>query len=190
MRKLTATTACLVVTTFLCGRALSAPAKPPATTVAQVLDREWTRLEGELIPAAEAMPESKFEFAPTQGEFKGVRTFAQELKHVAYTNVAFLGALLGEKSEYPKEKNGPDALKSKAEIVKYLKDSFAMGHRAMSSLSESTLTERVQMSGAPGPTRLGAANLAVWHSYDHYGQIVEYLRMNGIIPPASRNPHP
>src|SRR4051812_11066639 len=110
--------ACFVAMTFLCGRALSAPekppAKPPATTVAQLLDREWTRLEGELVPAAEAMPESQFDFSPTLGEFKGVRTFAQQVKHVAYTNFKFFAALLGEKSEYPKEANGPAALKSKA----------------------------------------------------------------------------
>jgi hypothetical protein len=59
----------------------------------------------------------------------------------------------------------------------------------MATLSDANLTERIiGPDGKPGPTRLGAASLTVWHSFDHYGQMVEYLRMNGIVPPASRNP--
>lgn len=177
----------------------AAPAKPaaapdqppPKLTVAQIMDRQLTNLENDFVPAAEAMPDDKFNFAPTQGEFKGVRTFALQVKHVATTNFVLFAGLLGEKlpaNVDPKQDNGPDKMTSKADIIKYLKDSFAMGHRAMNTLSEANLTERVAgPDGKPGPTRLGAASLTVWHSFDHYGQMVEYLRMNGIVPPASRN---
>lgn len=206
MRHLTATL-CLSLATVVVGPAWSAPNKPaapparpaapsdqppPKLTVAQILDRQLTALEKEFVPAAEAMPDDKFGFAPTQGEFKGVRTFALQIKHVAQTNFVLFSGLLGEKLPAgvdPKDDNGPDKLTSKAEILKFLKDSFALGHRAMATLSEANLTERViGPDGKPGPTRLGAASLTVWHSFDHYGQMVEYLRMNGVVPPASRNP--
>jgi hypothetical protein len=172
--------------------AAAKPAVPEKLTVAQIMDRQLSALENDIVPAAEAMPEDKFNFAPTQGEFKGVRTFALQIKHVAHTNLLFYAMLLGEKlpaNVDPKEDNGPDKMTSRADILKYLKDSFAMGHRAMKTLSEANLTERLKdPSGGnnPGPTRLGAASLTVWHSFDHYGQMVEYLRMNGIVPPASR----
>jgi hypothetical protein len=170
------------------------PAKPaeppPKLTVAQIMDRQLSNLEREFVPAVEAMPDSKFNFAPTQGEFKGVRTFALQAKHVAQTNTVIFSGLLGEKLPVnidPKSEDGPAALTSKADVVKFVKDSFALGHRAMATLSEATLTERItDPEGKPGPTRLGAASLTLWHSFDHYGQMVEYLRMNGIVPPASR----
>jgi uncharacterized damage-inducible protein DinB len=183
----TVATACFVALVLTAARASSQPAKPPAT-VAEEMDHTLSSLERELVPAAEAMPETKYDFAPTQGEFAGVRSFALQVKHVAHTNFMFFSSLLGEKPPAnvdPKEENGPEKMKAKAEIVKYLKDSFALGHRAMNSLTASNLTAPLR----PGSTwtRLAAANLTVWHSYDHYGQMVEYLRMNGIIPPASRN---
>ena len=204
MRHLIATS-CLCLATLAVGQAWSAPSKPaaparpapsdqppPKLTIAQIMDRQLTSLEKEFVSAAEAMPDGKFNFAPTSGEFKGVRTFALEVKHVAHTNTLIFSMLLGEKlppGEDPNQENGPDKMTSKADILKYLKDSFAMGHRAMNRLTEANLTERVTgPDGKPGPTRLGAANLTVWHSFDHYGQMVEYLRMNGIVPPASRNP--
>ena len=171
-----------------------APEQPPRFTVAQIMDRQLTALEKELVPAAEAMPDDKFGFAPTQGEFKGVRTFALQIKHIAHTNFVEFANLLGEKlpaNVDPKEDNGPDKMTAKADVLKYLRDSFAMGHRAMATLTEANLTERLpNLYGGtgPGPSRLGAASLTLWHSFDHYGQMVEYLRMNGIVPPASRNP--
>lgn len=207
MRHLIATL-CLGLATIAAavGQAWSAPNKPaapakpapapdqppPKLTVAQIMDRQLTNLEKEFVSAADAMPDGKFGFAPTQGEFKDVRTFALQIKHVAHTNFEMFAMLLGEKlpaNVDPKEDNGPDKMTSKADVLKYLKDSFAMGHRAMATLSDANLTERVTGSdGKPGPTRLGAASLTLWHSFDHYGQMVEYLRMNGIVPPASRNP--
>src|SRR5262249_47705981 len=102
------------------------PAVPEKLTVAQIMDRQLTTLENDFVPAAEAMPEDKFNFAPTQGEFKTVRTFALEIKHVAHTNLMLFSMLLGEKlpaNVDPKEDNGPEAMTSKADIIKYLKDS-------------------------------------------------------------------
>lgn len=157
-------------------------------TIAQVLEQSVTGVEHEFVPAAEAMPEDKYAFAPTNGEFKGVRTFAEQAKHVAAVNYLVGAAILGEKP--PVElggESGPDAIKSKAEIVKFLKDSFTYVHRAVGSVNEGNLLTPVKSPFGEGMvTRLGLSTLIVGHCFDHYGQMVEYLRMNGIVPPASR----
>ena len=162
--------------------------KEELRTVTQILDRTIHNTEEEFIPAAEAMPEDKFGFAPTNGEFKGVRTYAQQLKHVAAVNYELAAAILEEKA--PMDINGeagPASITSKADIIKYLKDSFAYVHKAIATINEGNLTATVRSPFGEGKvTRLGLACSVSWHAYDHYGQMVEYLRMNGIIPPASR----
>ena len=164
----------------------SAPVTAP--NVSGVLNRQLGGVESEIVPAAEAMPEDKFSFAPTSGEFKGVRSFAQQLKHVAATNFLIGASILQEKSPADMGKgDGPEAMTSKAEIVKYLKDSFDYGHKALAAVNEKNLTELIPSPfGHNKITRLGLSVLIVSHTFDHYGQIVEYLRMNGIVPPASR----
>jgi len=174
----------------VCVPVLVAQQQPPSppTTVSGILDRGLGNMEREFVPAAEAMPDDKFDFAPTNGEFKGVRTFALQVRHVAAANYQIAAAMLGEKPPAGWEAdNGPEAIKSKAEIVKYLKDSIAYARKAFATVSEKNLTGQVQSPLGPGKaTRLGLANSLVSHAFDHYGQMVEYLRMNGIIPPASR----
>jgi DinB superfamily len=162
------------------------PAEP--RTVSQVLEHSVTSVEHEFVPAAEAMPEDKYAFAPTSGEFKGVRTFAQQVKHVASVNYMLAAGILGEKPPVdPMGENGPDSIKSKADIIKYLKDSFAYLHKAVESINEGNLVIPTKDPfGEGNATRLGMAVGAVAHPFDHYGQMVEYLRLNGIVPPASR----
>ena len=157
-------------------------------TVAQVLDRTVTNLERDFVPAAEAMPEDKYGFAPTEGEFKGVRNFGQQIKHVAAVNYELGAALLQEKP--PTDVNdeaGPASTTTKADILKYLHDSFVYVHKAIETINEKNLVETVKSPFGEGSvTRLGLATSVAWHGFDHYGQMVEYLRMNGIVPPASR----
>jgi hypothetical protein len=172
------------------GAAQAQDAKPTEHhSIAQVLDHSVAGVEGEFVPAAEAMPEEKYSFAPTSGEFKGVRTFAQQAKHVAAVNYLVGASILEEKP--PVElgsENGPDAIKTKADIVKFLKDSFAYVHRAVRSINEGNLLSPIKSPFGEGMvTRLGMATLIVGHCFDHYGQIVEYLRMNNLVPPASRS---
>jgi uncharacterized damage-inducible protein DinB len=145
-------------------------------------------VEGEFVPAADAMPEDKYSFAPTNGEFKGVRTFAQQVKHVAAVNYLIGAAILEEKPPVdPGGENGPDSVKTKADIVKFLKESFAYAHKAVTSINDGNLLSSIKSPFGQGTTtRLGMATLIVGHCFDHYGQMVEYLRMNGIVPPASR----
>jgi hypothetical protein len=136
------------------------------------------------------MPEDKYNFTPASlnipnAAFKDVRTFALLIKHTAAANYFFWGAVSGEKPpESIKGPNGPDELKTKAEIVQFLKDSFAAGHRAAKMLTPENAFEQVQFLQFKGP-RLYMATNAVIHCADEYGQMVEYLRMNGIVPPAS-----
>ena len=165
----------------------------PAPTFASMVDRQVSAIEKQFVEAAEAMPEDKFNFSPEslniQGsDYKGVRTFALEVKHVATANYAFWTGLTGDKMpEGIKGPNGPEELKTKAEIVKFLKDSFAYVHKAIASMNEQNATESLKSPwGQNTITRLGITTLTVAHIFDHYGQMVVYLRHNGIVPPASK----
>ena len=165
-----------------------AQAAAPAATAGQALDGYIKGVEGEFVPAADAMPEDKYSFAPTAGEFKGVRTFAQQVKHVAAVNYIIAAAILGEKPPVDTSgESGPDSIKTKADIMKFLKDSFAYVHKAVPSIGEKNALELAKSPfGEDKVTRLEMAAWIPGHCFDHYGQMVEYLRMNGIIPPASR----
>jgi len=176
----------LLASTGLCQAQDAKPADHH--TVAQVLDRSVTGVENEFVPAADAMPEDKYSFVPTNGEFKGVRSFAQQAKHVAAVNFMVGGAILEEKPPIDLGgENGPDSVKTKADIVKFLKDSFAYVHKAVGTINDGNLLSPIKSPFGEGmTTRLGMATLIVGHCFDHYGQMVEYLRMNSIVPPASR----
>jgi len=162
--------------------------KEERRSVAEVLNRTVKNLEEDFVPAADAMPEDKYDFAPTGGEFKGVRTFAQQVKHVAAVNYELGAAILTEKP--PADiggEAGPASVTSKADILKYLKDSFAYVHKALDTINDKNLVEPVRSPFGEGSvSRLGLATSVSWHGFDHYGQMVVYLRMNGIVPPASR----
>src|ERR1700731_5168847 len=94
-------------------------------TVTMVLDRLTSNIEHEFVAAADAMPEEKYSFAPTNGEFKGVRTFAEQVKHVAAVNYIFGAAILSEKVPVDVgDESGPASGKTKSEVMKYLKESF------------------------------------------------------------------
>ena len=170
----------------------TAPSGSP-TSIAGVLNARLKGIESEFVSAADAMPEDKYSYAPTNGEFKGVRTFAQQVRHVAATNWEVGAGLLREKppvdTQGPND-NGPEAIKTKADIMKYLKDSFAYAHKAIDQITPENAVAQINSpfdpTGKAKATRLGMAVLLVGHGFDHYGQMVEYLRSNGIIPPASR----
>lgn len=183
------TALCMLFVITTATLALSQAAAPTKFTFASVLDQRLSQTEKTVVPAAEAMPDDKYEFAPAQGEFKGVRTFGAEVKHMAVANYALGAGILGEKlpAEAGKGPNGPDNIKSKAEIVKFLNDSFVYAHKAINTINETNVLEPVKSPfGSNMTTRLSLAIGIISHPYDHYGQMVEYLRMNNIVPPASR----
>ena len=171
------------------GTAALAVEPQPPPTIASTVDHQISAIEKQVVEAAEAMPEDKFNFSPEGlnipgSDYKGVRTFAVQVKHVAASNYVLWAALTGDVlPEDWKGGNGPESLKTKADILKFLKDSFALGHRAAATL---TTENMLQTSEHCKSSRLHLATFAVEHAFDHYGQMVEYLRMNGIVPPASR----
>jgi uncharacterized damage-inducible protein DinB len=163
----------------------------PRSPFAAAIDAEITSQEQQFVDAAEAMPPAKFDFSPESlnlpgSELKGVRTFAMQVKHVAADNFAIWAPLTGE-AEPPglNAPNGPVEMKSRAEILKFLKDSFAYAHKASGALTSENALEQVEFRGSK-VTRISLIVLGLTHVSDHYGQMVEYLRMSGVVPPASR----
>lgn len=170
--------------------AATAPTQQAPVTVASVVDREISSVEQQILNVADAMPEDKLSFSPEGlnirgSDYKGVRSFAVQLKHVAASNYYIWSPLTGDKlpEGLGDDGNGPHDLKTKAGIILFLKGSFALGHKAAASLTTENLSQVPEGSKS---TRLYLAEFGVAHAYNHYGQMVEYLRMNGIVPPASR----
>jgi hypothetical protein len=193
----------LAILTFAVGAFAQGGAKPaapaaspaaspaPPATFASLVDKQVSQYEKNVVEAAEAMPADKFDFSPASlnipgAAYKDVRTFAQLIKHTAAANYRLWTNITGEKMpENIKGPNGPDELKTKAEIIQFLKDSFAVGHRAAKTITAQNALEEIQWFRGTAP-RLFVASAVVIHAADEYGQMVEYLRMNGVVPPASR----
>jgi DinB superfamily len=161
----------------------------PAPTVASVVDGDINAVEKQVVDAANAMPEDKFNFTPESlsipaSNYKGVRSFAVQVKHIAASNWFIWSPLTGDKlPEGLNDGNGPANLQTKADIIKFLRDSFALGHKAAATLTAENMLQSPANSKSP---RLHLAEFGVAHAYDHYGQMLQHLRMNGIVPPASR----
>jgi uncharacterized damage-inducible protein DinB len=143
-----------------------------------------------ILSAADAMPADKYGFAPTDGEFKGVRTFGQMVKHLSATNYILAAAALGE--EPPADAGdelGPEAVRTKDEILRYLKGSFTYLDKAIEDIGQKSTPVKsspISPLKSTEATRLALVVESLVHAFDHYGQMVEYLRMNGVVPPASR----
>jgi len=155
---------------------------PMAATVAQ-----WfTMIERSFVSLADAMPAEQYGFKPTNGEFTDVRTFGEQVKHVACANFAFFNEI--EKKEPPSrcDSGGPSPAKTKAELMTYLRESFGYAQSLLRTMTPANALEPAGGRYGGESTRLGLTTMAVWHTSDHYGQLVVYLRMNGIVPPASR----
>jgi uncharacterized damage-inducible protein DinB len=169
--------ATLAVTTLLIAPAFAAPASP-----AEVYGKLFSGQAEEVISAAEAMPADKYNFAPTDGEFKGVRTFAGQVAHIAEAQYFFFGGF-GIKPTVDSEAIAK--LTNKEEVVKALKDSYAFAQQAVKTITPGNAFDKIAAVDGTD-TRASIAALCLAHTNDHYGQMVVYLRLNGIIPPASR----
>ena len=148
----------------------------------------WTLryTQGQFLSVAEAMPEDHYAFIPTQGNFDGVRSFAEQVKHVACGNIAFFNQIEGKTPPEHCERGGPAPVRTKPELLKYLRDSFEYGNRVLATITAENALARVEGPYAGPNTRLGMAVTAVWHVADHYGQLALYLRMNGSVPPPTQ----
>jgi hypothetical protein len=182
----------LLLVFVLTGVVFAQDVKPkPNRTNTQILSFILDFQQKRIIDVAEAMPAEKYEFVPTTGEFKGVRTFAEQLKHIAADNYLLGAAILGKNppGDVNDDERGSASAKTKPQIIVYLKASFAYMHRAVSAIDDAKNpipTPRISPWPDGTATRLGVAIEDCVHTWDPYGQLVEYLRMNSIVPPASR----
>jgi len=190
------TTCCLLgLGSLIAAAQMGSPAKAPEigtiATPAVAFDSQLSVIEGEMMSAVKAMPADKFNFAPSQAifvpgqktEFATVRTFAQQATHVAEANYFFYSIVSGLKPDV--DVKGVEKLTKKEDVVAALAGSFAFAHKAIATLTAANAFEVVK-SPEPGfQTRATLAAFGIAHGFDHYGQLVEYLRMNGIVPPAS-----
>lgn len=143
-------------------------------------------VEGEFLGVAEAMPEEKYDFVPTTGEFDDARTFREQVKHVACVQFALFNEFEGKQPPPLCEKGGPSSAKTQTELIQYLKESFDYSNSALSRLTVANSLDRVEGRYAAPTTKMGISVASIWHVTDHYGQLVEYLRMNGIVPPVTQ----
>jgi hypothetical protein len=175
------------------GNSGSASAPAPGTIVAPsaAIDLQLSMIEGEMMGAVKAMPAEKFGFAPSQvifvpgqkTEFATVRTFAEQATHVAEANYFFYNGVSGLKPDV--DPRGILKLTKKDDVVAALAGSFAYAHKAIATLTPANSFEVLKFEEPGLWTRATLASFGVAHAFDHYGQMVEYLRMNGIVPPAS-----
>jgi uncharacterized damage-inducible protein DinB len=186
---------CAFVILLAYGGAVLAQANkmPQQRTIAEALDSWISRVETLVVAGADAMPADKYSFAPptTIGDFAGVRTFAQQVKHLSANNYRMAALILSQKPTADQEnETGPDSVRTKSEIMEYLKGSFTTLHRAVATIDAQNAVQPVPTPSDWQKTRLSFAVDVVAHDMNHFGQMVEYLRMNGIIPPESRPQKP
>jgi len=158
-----------------------------ADRVSDMYGKQVDILENDLVRLVEAMPAGKFDFRPSQGAFSDVRTFGEQVKHTATMIYMTAAIVLQEKSPYGpgKNDNGPDDVQGKEAILAYLKGSIAYARKAMASLTEANQLDPLRTYFG-SQTRVEVAAGVTYHSYNHYGQMVVYARMNGVVPPASQ----
>jgi hypothetical protein len=165
------------------GSALAGAAYADAVT--DIYDGQIRTIEREILGLAQKMPADKYDFAPTNGTYTGVRTFGLQVRHIATILYLVSASVLNEKApvEMDADENGPATLKTKDQIVEYFKGAVAYSHKAMGSLTQKNMMDQVKAWNGQGMApRLAAAAFAAWHSFDHYGQMVVYARANGVVP--------
>ena len=144
-------------------------------------------IERSFVALADAMPAETYGFRPTEGEFQSVRTFGEQVKHVACANFAFFNEVESKEPPAHCDTGGPSPATTKAELMTYLRQSFEYGRSVLESMTAENALDATTGPYGGESTRLALTSLAIWHASDHYGQLVVYLRLNGIIPPASRS---
>jgi uncharacterized damage-inducible protein DinB len=165
------------------------PAQQPVSLV-PAIERQFNKIESDILNTAEAMPEDKFFFTPESlsipnANFKGVRTFAGQIMHLATDNILIWSALTGDSVRADiTDVNGPSGIRTRDGIIEYLKSSFEVGREAISTLTDKNAMERIDFRGRK-LTRLDLAFYALTHANEHYGQMAVYLRMCGVVPPPT-----
>lgn len=168
--------------------ATDAASQTSLNPTAASLAPRFTMIERSFVALAEAMPAEAYGFKPTDGAFEQARTFAEQVKHVACANFAFFNEVEGTTPPADCASGGPSPATTKDELVAYLRDSFGYAGRVIRATTAENVLQPTSGPYGGQSNRLALITLAVWHASDHYGQLVVYLRMNGVVPPASRPP--
>lgn len=157
---------------------LTAPvfAQAPSNPISADLKASWTQIKGYVARSAEKMPEENYAFKPAPE----VRSYGQLIAHIADANYMICGAAKGEQKSMGIEKSKT----SKADLVAALGDSVAYCDSAYDALTDASAAEMVRMFGRER-TRMAALQLNVAHDFEHYGNLVTYMRIKGIVPPSS-----
>ena len=155
--------------------------KPAASPSQAVLD-QWNDIGRKLIAMAEDFPEDKYEYKPKPEQ----RSFREQLLHASDSNYFFTNPAMGQKMP-TEEDPSKNKLKSKSEVVALVKKSFADGAAAIKAKGDSGMSETIVDPYGNRQVRLGdLAYELIEHSGEHYGQLVVYYRVNGLVPPESR----
>jgi len=168
-----------LVLTALVATVLNTPVAAQASPLSTEVKRDYLAVRNYFLRAAEEMPETLYTFRPTPA----VRTFAQQVAHVADDQYNLCAPARGEvrKAAYTAIE---DSLSTKPALLPALKDAFAYCDTAYEALTDATGT--LPTGGAMGRTRFGYLNWNMWHTWEHYGNVVVYLRLNGLVPPSSQ----
>src|SRR5438132_7250341 len=168
------------------GAAIAQPPDAARAALGRIVDLWVTKTEQIVVPAADALPERAYRFTPTAGEFAGVRSFAEQVSHLAAANYQLAARVLGEEPPAgTMNETAPASVKTKAQVMDYLRGSFQLLHRAASGITVQNAEDPI-VTGKETQSGVGLIIDALVHAQNHYGQMVEYLRMNHIVPPASR----
>jgi hypothetical protein len=165
--------------------------KTQSPPFSSLIDRLFSKVESDILTTAEAMPEGRFDFTPDSlhlkgSAFDGVRTFAGQIVHLATDNILIWAAINNQKIEYDiPDVNGPKNIRTKTDVIKYLKYSFEIGRKAIKTITASNAPDLVEFRYRKR-SKLDLAFYGIVHANEHYGQMVVYLRMCGIIPPATK----
>ncbi len=161
-------------------------------SLSPAIERLFSKIESDILTAAQAMPEDRYDFTPENlniksSNFKGVRSFAGQIMHLATDNILIWSAITGDSVRADIEDvNGPKSFQSKNDVIEYLKSSFVIGRKAISTLNSQNAMDMIQFRWRK-LARLDLAFYGLTHANEHYGQMAIYLRMCGVIPPATLN---
>ena len=166
---------------FLFARTASeAPGRAPSPS--QVVLSQWNEIGRKLIAMAEDFPEDKYDFKPTPAQ----RTFAEQMLHVSASMYYFTDPAQGQKPRYPDDPKR-DGLKTKAEIVAFTKKCVEDGAALIKSKGDKGVSEWVTAPESKQQVQISdLAYSLTEHSSEHYGQLVVYYRLAGLVPPESR----
>jgi uncharacterized damage-inducible protein DinB len=161
------------------GSSGAAPANPPANPIVQSSKVFYANAKQDILRSADKVPEAKYAFRPTDS----VRTYGQILAHVADGQYEFCGAAAGNHDE----KGIEQTAKTKADIVAALKAAFAYCDAIYAGMTDTKATEMIPAFGGFKITRLSMLDFNVSHTMEHYGNLVTYMRIQGIVPPSSES---